>query len=95
MIVSMSPIGWGFARWRRTLENYRIDGKATFDAARPDDRAVLNRLMAMEQSLVPAVSRHADSPIEACPDILARTAGKSPVTDDNMGSEWRYFLSLE
>ena len=29
------------------------------------------------------------------PDILARTAGKRPVTDDNMGSEWRYFLGLE
>jgi len=51
--------------------------------------------MAMGDSLAPGAARNADRPIEPCPDILARTAGKRPVTDDNMGSEWRYFLGLE
>jgi hypothetical protein len=51
--------------------------------------------MAMEGSLAPGAARNADNPIEPCPDILARTAGKRPMTDDNMGSEWRYFLGLE
>jgi spermidine synthase len=35
------------------------------------------------------------TPIEPCSSILARTAGKQPITDDNMGSEWRYPLGLE
>jgi spermidine synthase len=95
MAVSASPIAWDFARWRRTLEAYRIDGKAVFDLANAGDRAVLDHLMAMAASLAPGAARDADSPIEPCPDILARTAGKRIVTDDNMGSEWRFFLALE
>jgi spermidine synthase len=95
MAVSAAPIAWDFARWRRTLEIYRIDGKAVFDLAKAGDRAVLDQLMAMEASLAPGAARDADSPIEPCPEILARTAGKRIVTDDNMGSEWRYFLALE
>jgi len=31
----------------------------------------------------------------ACAEILARTASEQPVSDDNMGSEWRYSLGLE
>jgi predicted membrane-bound spermidine synthase len=95
MVVSERAIDWDFARWRRTLETYRIDGKPQFDPARAEDRAALDRLMAMEASLMPAAARAAERPIEPCSDILARTAGKQPVTDDNMGSEWRYFLGLE
>ena len=94
MVVSPSPIAWDFGRWRRTLESYRIDGRAVFDAARTEDRAVLDRLMATEGSLTAAGSFES-RPIEPCPDILARTTGKQAVTDDNMGSEWRYFLGLE
>jgi spermidine synthase len=33
--------------------------------------------------------------IEACPELLARTTGRAPVTDDNMGTEWRHHLHLE
>jgi spermidine synthase len=95
MLVSASPIAWDFVRWRRVLEAYRIDGKAVFDPARAEDRAVLDGLMAMEKSLAPEAKREAYRPLEPCPDILARTAGKRIVTDDNMGSEWRYLLGLE
>jgi spermidine synthase len=94
MVVSSSPIAWDFARWRRTLESYRIDGHTVLDTARAEDRAVLERLMTLEGSIA-ANSPHDQRPIEPCPDILARTAGKQAVTDDNMGSEWRYFLGLE
>jgi spermidine synthase len=95
MVVSAAPIAWDFGRWRRALEAYRIDGKPMFDPARSADRAALDHLMAMEASLLPGAPRDAGSPIELCPDILARTAGKAAATDDNMGSEWRYFLALE
>ncbi len=94
MVVSQTPIAWDFARWRRTLEAYRIDGRRQFEPGRAEDRAVLDHLMTMEASLKSAAGKD-DRPIEPCPDILARTAGKQPVTDDNMGSEWRYFLTLE
>jgi spermidine synthase len=95
MAVSGSPIAWDFAHWRRILETYRTDGKLQFDPARAEDRAVLEQLMAMERSIRPGARPSAADPIEPCPDIVARTAGKRIVTDDNMGSEWRYFLALE
>jgi len=89
MVVSATPIRWNFARWRRILEAYRIDGRPVFDLSRSEDRAELDRL---QTSLTAA---NAPRPIEACAEILARTAGEQPVTDDNMGSEWRYSLGLE
>ena len=95
MVVSTAPIAWDFARWRRVLEAYRIDGKPVFDPARSADVAVLDKLMTAQASLDPGAARNADSAIEPCPDILARTAGKQAITDDNMGTEWRYFLGLE
>jgi spermidine synthase len=94
MVVSQTPIAWDFARWRRTLESYRIDGTAQFDPTRPEDVALLDRLTGLEASLTSTAPYEA-RPIEPCPDILARTAGKPPVTDDNMGAEWRYFLGLD
>jgi len=92
MVVSETPIRWDFARWRRTLEAYRIDGRPVFDMTRREDRAELDRLQAWEASLA---AHNEPRPIEACPDILARTTGEQLVTDDNMGSEWRHSLGLE
>ena len=37
----------------------------------------------------------AQKPIESCTEILTRTEGKGPVTDDNMGSEWRHYFGSE
>ena len=33
--------------------------------------------------------------LEPCPAILARTAGLALVTDDNMGTEWRFVFGIE
>ena len=95
MVVSQTPIAWNFQRWRRTLESYRIDGRPVFDPARQADRDQLGQFASWEGSLAPGEARNAERPIEPCPDILARTAGKRPITDDNMGSEWLHFLGLE
>jgi spermidine synthase len=95
MVVSSTPIAWDFSRWRRTLESYRIDGRPVFDPTSSKDRVALDRLMSIGASLAPDTARHQSDPIEPCPDILVRTVGKSLVTDDNMGTEWRYFLGLE
>jgi spermidine synthase len=94
MLVSDSPVLWDFARWRNTLEAYRIDGRPTLDPTRAEDRSALDRLMMMEASVSAGGAAARDLPIEHCPDVLARTAGMTPVTDDNMGSEWRHFLGL-
>jgi spermidine synthase len=95
MVVAQTPLAWDFARWRRTLESYRIDGRPVLDPSRPADRAALDRLMSWEASPAPHAAHDEAQPIEPCPEILVRTAGKQPVTDDNMGSEWRYSLGLE
>jgi spermidine synthase len=87
MVVSETPIDWNFARWRRTLESYAIDGQKQFDTNSASDRAVLDSLTAVDQR-----SLHV---IEDCPDVLGRTAGVVAVTDDNMGTEWRHYLGLK
>jgi spermidine synthase len=46
MVVSATPIRWDFARWRRILEAYRIDGRPVFELSRSEDRAELDRLQA-------------------------------------------------
>src|SRR5262249_55941944 len=83
MVVSDTPIAWDVARWRATLESYRIDGTAVFNLGHAEDRAALDRLMVVSESLAPNAKHDAASPIEPCPDILARTDGKPIVTDDN------------
>ncbi len=87
MVVSDAPIDWNFVRWRQTLEDYVIDGKKQFDLQNHDDRGLLNSITSADQSTQRLV--------EDCPHVLARTAGISSVTDDNMGTEWRHPLGLE
>jgi spermidine synthase len=94
MVVSPAPIAWDFRRWRHTLEDYRIDGQPQFDPASSEDRALLDRAEAMAASLMSSAP-YRERSIEPCSDVLARTAGSDILTDDNMGSEWRYFLGLE
>ena len=86
MIVSDAPIDWDFQRWRQTLDSYTIDGERQFNPASADDRAVLDKITAPEK--VRQIT-------EECPQVLARTEGKMPVTDDNMGTEWRFPLDLD
>jgi spermidine synthase len=86
MIVSDAPIDWDFRRWRQTLESYTIDGERQFNPASAEDRAVLDKV---------SLPENARQIIEECPQVLARTEGKMLVTDDNMGTEWRFPLGLE
>jgi spermidine synthase len=88
MVVSDAPIDWNFDRWRQILESYVIDGAKQFDPQNAGDRALLDSLTSADRNS----QQHM---IEGCPELLARTAGKTPVSDDNMGTEWRYPLGLE
>jgi spermidine synthase len=87
MVVSDAQIDWNFARWRHTLEDYVIDDNRQFDLQRPVDHALLESITSADHST--------QQLIEDCPQVLARTAGLPPVTDDNMGTEWRHPLGLE
>jgi hypothetical protein len=87
MVVSETPIDWNYARWRDVLGRYRIDGKSTFDPDNAADRAQIDALMHEH--------RRGGPKVEECPELLSATAGLVPVTDDNMGTEWRYFLNLD
>lgn len=86
MVVSDRPIDWDFRHWREVLESYMIDGERQFRPGNAEDRAALDSITSPE---------NADEMIEECPQVLARTEGKAPVTDDNMGTEWRYPLGLD
>jgi spermidine synthase len=92
LVVSDKPIRWDFGHWRRILEAYRIDGRPVFDTSLSRDRAQLDRIVTLEAG---ATGPAAPPPIEPCAAILARTAGQAPITDDNMGSEWRFSFGLE
>ncbi|HSD19346.1 MAG TPA: fused MFS/spermidine synthase [Anaeromyxobacter sp.] len=95
LVVSTAPLDLDFERWRRTLERYRIDGRRVLDPARPEDRRALEGLVAMQRELRPERAGHPERQLEPCPEIVARTSGKEPITDDNMGSEWRAVFGLE
>jgi len=34
-------------------------------------------------------------PLESCASVARRNTGYTPITDDNMGTEWRYPLGLD
>ena len=87
VVVSETPIDWNVLRWRNALDNYAIDGTRQFDPAKAADRAQLGALLT---EYAPGGSQ-----VEECPAVLARTSGKALITDDNMGTEWRYHLNLE
>jgi predicted membrane-bound spermidine synthase len=90
MVVSNSPIAWDFSRWKQTLEAYRVEGKAVLDESRPEDRTALERMIGLSADL--GAEPRKGKNIESCKEIISRTEGLRPITDDNMGTEWRYTL---
>jgi len=87
MVVSETPIDWNYPRWRKVLESYSIDGKPEFNLANANERAWLD-------ALVREYGQQGHE-VEDCPALLRQTADRIPVTDDNMGTEWRYYFDPE
>lgn len=94
LVVSDAPLALDFPRLRATLAAYRIDGRRVLDLERDEDRRALDGLLSLEAALAGAPGGAA-APAERCADILARTGHLAPVTDDNMGTEWRFALGLD
>jgi len=92
MAVSDSPLTLDKARWKKVLEDNRIDGEPACD--RPDEEG--QKLMT--ELLVRADTIHAapiDSGLEARASVLARTQAALTVTDDNMVPEWRQIFRFQ
>jgi predicted membrane-bound spermidine synthase len=94
LALSDQPIEWDFDRWRRTLLAYRIDGKPAIDLNVQADEEKLNELAGWQKNMEITLTDD-KRPIEPCSQVLQRTTGMRTVTDDNMGSEWRYLWGME
>ena len=93
MALARAPMQIDFSRWRRVLLAYRIDGRAVLDLSKQKHRDKLDKLMAYEADW--KAGRGLEGVLESCASVMSRTAGKTLVTDDNMGTEWRAPLGLE
>ena len=87
--VSDAPVRLDPIRWRRVLEQYRIDGRPALDLERPSDRSRLDSLVAFANTV--------NEPpkflgVESREQMLTHLTLASVVTDDNMLPEWRSLL---
>ncbi len=95
MVMGTDLLSVDAARWRANLLATRIDGHPILDLGKKEDARQLDHLM-----MIPAYAHRlspdpARQPLESCSSVMRRSAGANPVTDDNMGTEWRYPLGLD
>ncbi len=95
MVVSHAPLAWDFVHWQHNLAAYRIDGRPMLDARAGQDAVVVDAVRQSKKGAERSGGGNAGDLVESCSSILARTAGRVPVTDDNMGTEWRYPMHLD
>ena len=89
LAVGDSPIRLDRTRWESVLSRYQIDGKLVLDRRVEGQRAVFDRLMPL------STLSKADVPVgemmstEDGDSLRRRLRASRPITDDNMGTEWR------
>jgi spermidine synthase len=92
MAVSDSPITFDKARWKKTLEDYRIDGELAVDRSDEEGRKLMAELLEWADTIdAPPV----ESGLERRESVLARTQAALLVTDDNMVPEWQKVLRFQ
>lgn len=91
LLVSESNINADFGRWQSLLENYTIDGRNVFNLDDESHKKALATWIGLQEAM--KSGDPTTSPVEPCRSILQRTQGQDLVTDDNMGTEWRYLWS--
>jgi spermidine synthase len=89
LAVSDSPIEFNRARFKKLLENYRIDGHPVLDLTKPDHRACVDWMVSLPQQNYESSGQALDRSIEDRASLLRRLQGMRLVTDDNMGTEWQ------
>jgi spermidine synthase len=84
--VSDSPINLDKSKWLGILREYKLDGRPVFDSANPRAETVLTAYMALADT-VNQPPRFLG--MESGESLRARLRGRSIITDDNMGMEWK------
>jgi spermidine synthase len=72
--ASDAPLAFDAGAWARAMRAASVGGKPVFESGAATERDALGRIAAL---------------IEPEDRLRARVAGAPPITDDNMGSEWR------
>jgi len=93
--VGDSPFKMSGDVWRTALENWRIDGRPALDLSRAKDRAILDDLASMPNDERDPTMAPSSKRVEDCSSVLGRMAEFEPITDDNMGTEWRWNLGYQ
>jgi spermidine synthase len=89
LAVSDSPLTLDAARLRKTLLEYRIDGRPVLDPSVADDARRLDEMISLTGRFVATDGEDMRVPsIESAESIRTRCRGKRIITDDNMGTEW-------
>ena len=84
LVVSDSPLAVDEERWHRVLTEYRIDGVPVLQLDRQSDQLRLARLLSL-----PVNQPDQWESLQDAEFVRQRTQGRSLVTDDNMGTEWK------
>jgi len=88
LVLSDRAIPVDFDRLRQVLNTYRIDNRPVFDPGLASSHNKLERIVNLGQVKFGDKIFGRDA-LEPCHEILKRTARNKPMTDDNMGIEWR------
>ncbi len=94
LVLSPTSMTLDSERLRRTLADYRINGRPVLDIGVPAQRARLDEIVSTLTPPAAGVPREGE-PMESCGGILARTKGLAAVTDDNMGEEWELLAASD
>lgn len=92
MAVSDAPLSFDKERWRRTLEDTRLDGEPIIDRSTERGRELWDETLAYADTIhEPPIDRG----LESRESVLARTQAALVITDDNMVPEWRKVLRFQ
>jgi spermidine synthase len=94
VLVSADPIHFDAAHWRANLLATWVDGRPLFDLRRAADRRKLDQYMTLAATVGVQRPPNLSTFTETCADVISRTSDLATITDDNMGTEWRYPLGL-
>jgi spermidine synthase len=95
VLAANDPVRINARHWRDVLTAYRIDGRPVFDLRQKSNAALLSKVLTLANYVAVQRPSPQDQPIETCTNLLSRTAALNIITDDNMGTEWRYALGLD
>ena len=93
LMVSDAPLRPDKERWRRLLEGYTIDGRKVLDLEKPKHRDALEGLLRHLDLL--EAGRAPKKGMESKATLWPKVKDESVITEDNMGTEWRYDFIMD